>query len=67
MEGDGGLSSSRTALDDEGAGEIGADDGVLLALDRRDDVAHVAGEARHATAQRAARRRLAARATSSPE
>ena len=40
---DSGLACSRTALHDERAVEVGADDAVLLGLDRLDDVAHTAG------------------------
>ncbi len=38
-----GLAGTRTALDHEHAGEVGADDLVLLGLDRADDVAEHAG------------------------
>ena len=40
---DRGLAGARTALHDEARLERRADDRVLLALDRRDDVAHLAG------------------------
>ena len=46
VQGDGRLAGARTALHDERAAQLGADDRVLLALDRRDDVAHPAGAAR---------------------
>ena len=42
VEGDGRLPRARTALDDEGAGQVAADDPILLRLDRGDDVAHPA-------------------------
>ena len=40
---DRGLARARTALHDEARLERRADDRVLLALDRRDDVAHLPG------------------------
>ena len=43
MQGHRRLARARAALDDQDAGERGADDLVLLALDGADDVAHVAG------------------------
>ena len=43
VKGDRGLAGSRTALDEEHAGEWVADDPVLLALDRGDDVTHPTG------------------------
>ena len=48
---DGRLAGAGAALHDERAAELGADDGILLGLDRRDDVAHapgaLGGERRH--------------------
>jgi hypothetical protein len=43
VERDGGLAGSRASLNDQRASELGADDLVLLSLDRRDDVVHAAG------------------------
>ena len=43
---DRGLAGARAALDDEHAGQRGADDAVLLGLDGGDDVAHAAGAVR---------------------
>ena len=42
MQGDSGLPRARPTLDDEHSGQRRADDFVLLALDRPDDVAHLA-------------------------
>ncbi len=51
VERDGCLARAGAALHDERAAEFGADDGILLGLDRRDDVAHapgaLGGERRH--------------------
>ena len=43
VQADRGLAGSRAALHDEADVERRADDDVLLGLDRRDDVAHLAG------------------------
>jgi hypothetical protein len=43
VEGDGGLAGAGATLHDERATQFGADDGILLGLDRRDDVAHASG------------------------
>jgi hypothetical protein len=43
MERNGRLAGARTSLDDNDALERSADDLVLLALDRLDDVAHASG------------------------
>ena len=43
VQGDDGLAGARAALHDEHAGQLGADDLVLLALDGGDDVAEAAG------------------------
>ena len=43
---DGGLTGAGTTLHDEGAPELGPDDGILLGLDRCNDVAHSAGTGR---------------------
>ena len=43
VEADRGLARARSALDDEATVERRADDRVLFGLDRRDDVAHLAG------------------------
>ena len=40
------LAGARAALDDEDAGQVGADNPVLLGLDGRDDVGHAAGARR---------------------
>ena len=45
MQGHGGLAGARPALDDQDAGEVGADDPVLLGLDGGHDVGHAAGAA----------------------
>ena len=40
VQGDDGLARARTAVDDEGAARAGAQDAVLVGLDRAEDVAH---------------------------
>ena len=45
MQRHGGLAGARPALDDQDAGQVGADHPVLLGLDGGDDVAHPAGPA----------------------
>jgi hypothetical protein len=45
VQGDRGLTSARTALDDEDSGQFRADDPVLVGLDRLHDRLHPAGPA----------------------